>query len=102
MSEVPNARDLGENVTITMADYPAPGTDWRAAEGFGWIFKAWFRNPSEAREAREAIAAAGWKPERLRWGRKVRAPVEDGYEGEALVRFVTSRWPHTRIQLRND
>jgi hypothetical protein len=98
----PSARSLGNNVTITFPDRPQPGEDWRAMEGYGWIFKAWFSDSVAARTARSAIQSEGWMPERRRWGRKVRVPVRDGFDGERLVRFVASKWPETRMQLRSD
>ncbi len=30
------------NVMVVLAKDPAPGTDWRDQEGWGWIFKVWF------------------------------------------------------------
>lgn len=94
--------DFGENVSIILADKPAPDADWRAAEGYGWIFKAWFGSSAEASEAHAAITDAGWKPEPRRWGRKVRVGAADGFDGEKLIRFVSARWPGARVQLRND
>jgi hypothetical protein len=88
------------NVMVVLADEPAPGTDWRAQEGWGWIFKAWFRTWGEARQARAAIRAEGWEPEF--WGRKLRVGVADGHDGQRLADFVIARWPNVRIQLRND
>jgi hypothetical protein len=48
------------------------GTDWRDQEGWGWIFKAWFRTRAESRQAWEAIKAEGWEIEPKSWARKVR------------------------------
>jgi len=89
--------DLGSRDTTVVGP---PEGDWRAEEGYGWIFKAWFRSWGEAREAMLVIAASGWEPKF--WGRKVRVYVKDGYDGDRLVALVTERWPETRIQLRND
>jgi hypothetical protein len=60
------------NVMVVLAGEPAPGTDWRDQEGWGWIFKAWFRTRAESRQAWEAIKAEGWEIEPKSWGRKVR------------------------------
>jgi hypothetical protein len=89
-----------EGVKIVLVDRPEPGVDWRTEEGWGWIFKAWFRNWTESRDAMKVIAAAGWEPKF--WGRKVRVHVKDGYDGERLTALVKDRWPKARIQLRND
>ena len=91
---------MRERVDIILVDRPESGADWRAEQGWGWIFKAWFRSWGEARVAMHAIAAAGWAPKF--WGRKIRVGVKDGYDGERLVAFVSERWPRARIQLRND
>ncbi len=88
------------NVTVILADRPAPTDDWRAQQGHGWIFKVWLRTWGESREAMASIAGEGWKPKF--WGRKIRVVVEDGYDGQRLADFVIARWPHARIQLRND
>jgi hypothetical protein len=90
------------NVTVMLAKEPAPRTDWRNQEGWGWIFKAWFPTLRESRQAWEAIRAEGWKPESKLWGRKVRVGVSDGHDGQKLADFVMARWPNVRIQLRND
>ena len=81
-------------------DRPPAGTDWRSVEGYGWIFKAWFRTWGESRKAIVAIRAAGFEPKF--WGRKVRVPVADGFEGARLVDVFLETWPRPRIQLRND
>jgi hypothetical protein len=90
------------NVMVMLADEPAPGTDWRDQEGWGWIFKAWFRTRAELRQAWEAIKAEGWEIEPKSWRRKVRVGVSDGRDGQRLAEFVIARWPEVRIQLRND
>jgi len=91
------------NVIVVLAKEPASGTDWRDQQGWGWIFKAWFRTLGESRQAWEAIRAEGWQPESKIWGRKVRVGVEDGHDGQRLSEFVLARWPEVRkIQLRND
>lgn len=90
------------SVKVVMPDIPAPGTDWQAQDGYGWIFKAWFRSRKESRDAEEAIRGEGWGPLRARWGRKVRVLPTDGYDGQRLAEFVVARWPEARIQLRND
>lgn len=90
------------NVTVVLADRPSEGSDWRAEEGWGWIFKAWFRTRGDSRQAIEAIRAEGWEPEPRFWGRNVRVAVTDGYDGQRLADFVIARWPDVRIQLRND
>jgi hypothetical protein len=90
------------NVMVMLADEPAPRTDWRDQEGWGWIFKAWFRTRAESRQAWEAIKAEGWEIEPKSWGRKVRVGVSDGRDGQMLAEFVIARWPEVRIQLRND
>ena len=43
------------NVMVVLADEPASGTDWRDQEGWGWIFKAWFRTRAESRQAWEGF-----------------------------------------------
>ncbi len=88
------------NVTVVFPDRPAPGSDWRAEEGYGWIFKAWFRTWGESRQAMEAIRAEGWEPKF--WGRKIRVPIDDGFDGYRLADLVIARWPEVRIQLRCD
>jgi hypothetical protein len=71
--------------------------------GYGWIFKAWFRDRSTARMAAAEISSAGWEASLSAWGRKVRVRVEDGHEGMRLEQFVRERWPDVReIQIRND
>ena len=71
--------------------------------GYGWIFKAWFRDRTTARAAAEQITDAGWKASLSSWGRKVRVPVADGHEGMRVEQFVRERWPDVReIQIRND
>ena len=82
-------------------DVPPAGTDWRSVEGYGWIFKAWFRNWGESRRAMDALREAGF--ESTFWGRKIRVhDVADGFEGARLVDVVLESWPDARIQLRND
>jgi hypothetical protein len=100
MDETDVWQEQHPNVMVVLADRPAVGTDWRAQEGWGWIFKAWFRTWSESREARDAMRAEGWGP--AFWGRKLRVSVADGYEGQRLADFTMARWPNVRIQLRND
>jgi hypothetical protein len=90
------------SVMVLLADEPAPGTDWRDQEGWGWIFKAWFRTRAESRQAWEAIKEEGWEIEPKSWTRKVRVGVSDGHDGQRLAEFVLARWPGVRIQLRND
>jgi hypothetical protein len=62
-----------EGVESTLADRPEPGADWKAEQGWGWIFKAWFRSWPQSRETMKVIAAAGWEPKF--WGRKLRVAV---------------------------
>jgi hypothetical protein len=88
------------NVKIVLADRPSAEEDWRAQEGWGWIFKVWFRTWGESRDAMKEIRAQGWEPSF--WGRKIRVTVPDGYDGQKLADFVLGRWPDARIQLRND
>jgi hypothetical protein len=102
MDDTDRWQEQHPNVTVVLADEPAAGTDWRDQEGWGWIFKVWFRTRGESRQAWEAIRAEGWEPEPKGWGRKVRVGVSDGYDGQRLADFVLARWPEVRIQLRND
>jgi hypothetical protein len=101
--------DVETDADRWLADHPKvavtfpnrPSGDWRLEEGYGWIFKAWFRTWAESRAAMKAISEAGWQPNF--WGRKIRVSVRDGYDGQKLAEFVLDRWPHVRrIQLRCD
>jgi hypothetical protein len=68
MDEADPWQEQHPNVMVMLADAPAPGTDWRDQEGWGWIFKAWFRTRAESRQAWEAINAEGWEIEPKSWG----------------------------------
>jgi len=92
--------DQHPNVTVVLPDRPPPGTDWRAQHGYGWILKAWFPTWRESRRAGQALRAEGRAPKF--WGRKLRVPVTDGYDGQRLAESVIVRWPGVRIQLRCD
>jgi hypothetical protein len=100
MDDADRWQDEHPNVTVVLAERPPPAADWRAQAGHGWIVKVWFRTWSESREALRAIRAEGWKPKF--WGRKLRAAVTDGYDGQRLADFVLASWPDARIQLRKD
>ena len=102
MGEADRWQEQHPNVMVVLADEPAAGSDWRDQDGWGWIFKVWFRTRGESRQAWEAIRAEGWEPEPKVWGRKVRVGVSDGHDGQRLADFVLARWPEVRIQLRND
>src|SRR4051812_24684536 len=85
MYEADPWQEQHSNVMVVLAREPAPGSDWRDQEGWGWIFKAWFRSRAEWRQAREAIEAEGWEIDAWSWGRKVRVEVNDGHEGQRLA-----------------
>jgi hypothetical protein len=100
MHEADRWQEQHPNVMVVLADKPVG--DWRDQEGWGWIFKAWFRSRAESRRAREAIEVEGWEIDAWSWRRKVRVEVNDGHDGQRLADFVLARWPDARIQLRND
>jgi hypothetical protein len=50
MDEADRWQEQHPNVMVVLADQPAAGTDWRDQDGWGWIFKAWFRTWSESRK----------------------------------------------------
>jgi hypothetical protein len=87
-------------VEVTLPDHPEG--DWRAATGWGWIAKFWFRTWAASRAAKLGIAEAGWEPKFS--GRKIRVGVSDGYDAQRLAQLVLDRWPDDvrQIQLRCD
>lgn len=49
--------DEHPKVAVTLPD--RPDGDWRDEEGYGWIFKVWFRTWDQSKAARNAIREAG-------------------------------------------